>query len=982
MTKLSPSLLQRIQNNDSSLTNLELSQNSIDDEGVKALAVALKQNQTLTHLHLDFKKISDEGAKVLAVALEQNKTLIHLDLFRNNINVAGAKALADALKQNQTLTYFGLTFNNIGDRGAKALAVALDQNKTLTHLDLNSNYILHEGAKALATLLNYNKTLIHHLDLSKNKIGDEGAQALAIALVQNQTLTHLDLNSNYIGDEGAKVLAEALVQNQTLTHLDLNSNYIGDEGAKALAEALVQNQTLTHLDLNWNKIGDEGAKALAEALKQNQTLTHLRLNSNHIGDEGAKALAEALDQNQTLTHLDLDFKKISDEGAKALAEALVQNQTLTHLGLNENTISDNIRTIITERLARYQPTHTDFTSLQKAMEVLANEVKGEDNASSSTEHNTTPTPDTKAGETGRQEKIQKLEQLLANSMKQESQHILATAIKEQEKWKETLLTQLQANSNTLTIDEKTQAIDEKMQDAWISQKTHLENLQAQVNNINEYIAELQPYLSQMDTPLSQVFESDKAKDLWDARKTALKLNPNWLLCFQAIHTRCFHLLLALINLASGEFQRDKGIKGQLTSWLGNIHPGLALVTGLMDARESQQTQNNVKAVANQFLHSTRTIEQLAVHFAYQVTVSYRKQIAFLQDDQIPRFADMVHAWLFSGLKSVSQDAFLYQNTSNTPMDIEALAFRFRLLLLETNAPRSGNRTAPPSRKASGLLDFLNKFADIPTFTHAKLLTTDEKTNNSQHKKLSGKVMHPWTERVLQNGGFEWYPDPTEQAVNVMHFRSNTILDTKIEKYGYMTFAEALGCDPALFQSLCKHYDLVQDVPTLSNPVFKQLGLEIDRDTPLSRFIIHADTTTLGAQPEFHPPQQQQAPAASVATTNPSQSLGAQVTLLTQEVATLQEKQEVSAERLRQKIGQHENEIQALTVQAENAEERADALETKMKRLEAQVTEMAQLLLPQSSQAANTSVAPPAPAPQDNTSAPGASGFFSGAPGSP
>jgi hypothetical protein len=63
----------------------------------------------------------------------------------------------------------------------------------------------------------------------------------------------------------------------------------------------------------------------------------------------------------------------------------------------------------------------------------------------------------------------------------------------------------------------------------------------------------------------------------------------------------------------------------------------------------------------------------------------------------------------------------------------------------------------------------------------------------------------------------------------MYFRSNTILDTKIEKYGYMTFTEALGCDVVLFKRLCQHYGLAQDVPPLSNPVFEQLGLEIDSD---------------------------------------------------------------------------------------------------------------------------------------------------------
>jgi seryl-tRNA synthetase len=145
---------------------------------------------------------------------------------------------------------------------------------------------------------------------------------------------------------------------------------------------------------------------------------------------------------------------------------------------------------------------------------------------------------------------------------------------------------------------------------------------------------------------------------------------------------------------------------------------------------------------------------------------------------------------------------------------------------------------------------------------------------------------------------------------------------------------------------------------------------------LSRFIIHADTTALGAQPEFHPPQQQQAPAASVATANPlpslapklSQSDRTQVTLLTQDVKALEQKIDVLKER-------HGQEIKAMTVQAKNAEARAKAAEAQAKAAEGRVdnleTKVNQLkmliaqLLPQQPLTNSASVAPPAD-PHTNT----------------
>jgi hypothetical protein len=332
-------------------------------------------------------------------------------------------------------------------------------------------------------------------------------------------------------------------------------------------------------------------------------------------------------------------------------------------------------------------------------------------------------------------------------------------------------------------------------------------VEARVKAVEAYIAELKSYLNQVATPLEKLFATHEAREMWQKREAALKANPNWLKCHELIRTRCFHLLLTLINRASGEFQQDKGVKGKFMEWLGSLHPGLGLLTTLISAREDQQTKANISAATHNFLHSTRAIEQLSLHFAYHVTVSYRRQIAFLREDQIPVFANMVHSWLFTGLKNVSHDSFIYKHPISTPTqnnntnpctsthgtsntnnpnnnthptieDIDALAFRFRLLLLEINSPRSGTLTAS-GPKSSKLLSFLNQFTDIPTFTNAKLMTTDKDTNHSKHKRPGGKGMRPWTERVLQNGGFEAQQDVLNYiTVQYNNFRLHSSLGYK------------------------------------------------------------------------------------------------------------------------------------------------------------------------------------------------------------
>ncbi|KAK1735826.1 leucine-rich repeat protein [Skeletonema marinoi] len=360
--------LPRLRSNDATLTTLDLGSDGIGNEGVVALAGALKENTTLTTLRLGFNGIGNEGAIALADVLKENTTLTTLRLEDNDIGKEGAIALAEALKENTTLTTLHLKNNKIGNEGAIALADVLKENTTLTTLNLGWNKIGNEGAIALADALKENTTLTR-LELEDNEIGKEGAIALADALKENTTLTMLHLKNNYIGKEGAIALAEALKENTTLTMLHLKNNYTGKEGAIALAEALKENTTLTALELRSNEIGNEGAIALADALKENTTLITLNLGWNKIGKEGAIALADVLKENTTLTTLQLGSNKIGKEGAIALAEALKENTTLTTLHLRSNEIGNEGVVALAEALKE----NTTLTALELLNNKIGNE---------------------------------------------------------------------------------------------------------------------------------------------------------------------------------------------------------------------------------------------------------------------------------------------------------------------------------------------------------------------------------------------------------------------------------------------------------------------------------------------------------------------------------------------------------------------------------------------------------------------------------
>lgn len=91
------------------LTAVHLGSNRVGCIGSGRIAQALEHNSTLTELSLDINIIDDDGAQGLSVMLEKNKTLTSLDLAMNQFTLKGYLRLAEAVQLNSTLTSLGLS---------------------------------------------------------------------------------------------------------------------------------------------------------------------------------------------------------------------------------------------------------------------------------------------------------------------------------------------------------------------------------------------------------------------------------------------------------------------------------------------------------------------------------------------------------------------------------------------------------------------------------------------------------------------------------------------------------------------------------------------------------------------------------------------------------------------------------------------------------------------------------------------------------
>ncbi|XP_016097960.1 NACHT, LRR and PYD domains-containing protein 12-like [Sinocyclocheilus grahami] len=355
-----------------SLRELNLSNNNLEDSGPKHLSTGLKNPQCkLETLKLSGCLIREEGCAALASALRLNPSYLReLDLNWNKPGDTGVKLLSVVLKDPHCkLEKLQLWDCNIGEEGCAALASALRSNPShLRELNLNYNKPGCSGMKQLTALLKDQHCKLIKLMLFDCSIGEEDCAALISALRSNPShLIELNLNYNEPGESGVKLLSALLKDPQCkLEKLKLSNCSIKEKGCASLASALRSNPShLRKLDLSCNKPADTGAKQLSALLKDPHCkLEKLKLWKCRIGEQGCAALVSALRSNPShLRKLNLNYNKLGDSGVKLLFDLLQDPHCkLEKLLLTECSIGEEGCIVLTSALMS-NPSHLRFLSL-------------------------------------------------------------------------------------------------------------------------------------------------------------------------------------------------------------------------------------------------------------------------------------------------------------------------------------------------------------------------------------------------------------------------------------------------------------------------------------------------------------------------------------------------------------------------------------------------------------------------------------------
>ncbi|KAF7698743.1 hypothetical protein HF521_003485 [Silurus meridionalis] len=322
-------LLEALRSESSTLRELNLSKNRIEDSGVKLLSAELmRKHCKLETVRLSDCSITEEGYTALAEALRSNPSshLKELDLRGNDPGESGVKKLIEIQKNHQLETLRLLKSADAAE-ALRSLSKIVGENPLLhRELDLSRKTPGDVNVKNLSALLQDPHYRLQKLTLYKEgSIKEDDCVGLFSALDLNPShLRELNLNRNKPGESGLRNLCDFLKNPECKLQKLQTCKILSDESCADVASALCTNPShIRTLNLRWCKLGDSGVKKLCDLLKKHECkLEKLRLKQCRISDGSCSALTEALKLHSHLKELDLRNTKVNDAVKKQLSEIL------------------------------------------------------------------------------------------------------------------------------------------------------------------------------------------------------------------------------------------------------------------------------------------------------------------------------------------------------------------------------------------------------------------------------------------------------------------------------------------------------------------------------------------------------------------------------------------------------------------------------------------------------------------------------------
>ncbi|XP_050961392.1 ribonuclease inhibitor-like, partial [Labeo rohita] len=268
-----------------------------------------------------------------SVLQSSNSVLRELDLSNNDLNNSGVKLLTDRLKSPDCqLEILRLCGCNLTAQSCGSLSsVFQSSNSVLRELDLSNNDLKDSGVKLLTDGLKNPNCQLEILRLCGCNLNAQSCGSLSSVLQSSDSvLRELDLSNNDLKDCGVKLLTDGLKNpNCQLEILRLCGCNLTAQSCESLSSALQSSNSniLRELNLSNNDLQDSRVKLLSDGLKSpNCQLEILRLSGCMVTENGCHYVFSALSSNPShLRELDLSYNHPGDSGVKLLTEKLLDS---------------------------------------------------------------------------------------------------------------------------------------------------------------------------------------------------------------------------------------------------------------------------------------------------------------------------------------------------------------------------------------------------------------------------------------------------------------------------------------------------------------------------------------------------------------------------------------------------------------------------------------------------------------------------------
>lgn len=271
----------------SRLRVLSLFGNKLEDQGLIHLSSAL-ENCRLQQINLDMCSLTAASMSALSSALNNGfSELRTLDLSRNSLMDDGMELIAQVIQKRRLNTLKVFDCQLTGSCCSSLAAALQSENCCLTELDVSVNDLGQSGAMRICEALMAPECTLEILRLTRCEITEEVFRALGRTLTSGASrLIDLSLGLNNVGDTEAKHLWQALKhKNCKLQHLDLEAFNLTDACVEELCESVAASTTLSTLILKNNKMTDSAVPHLVKLMLDRPLMTELNLKYNDFSED-------------------------------------------------------------------------------------------------------------------------------------------------------------------------------------------------------------------------------------------------------------------------------------------------------------------------------------------------------------------------------------------------------------------------------------------------------------------------------------------------------------------------------------------------------------------------------------------------------------------------------------------------------------------------------------------------------------------------